>query len=93
MTGRRFSGEEARDAGIVTRLADEGEHVRVAEELARQILENPQWAVRQNVRTRRLVMEQETERYQARLERFDWAKSHEAREAVAKLTARGRADS
>jgi enoyl-CoA hydratase/carnithine racemase len=92
MTGRRFSAEEAWEAGIVTRLVDDGEHVRAAEELARQVLENPQWAVRQNVRTRRLVMEQDTERYQALLERFDWAKSHEAREAVAKLTARGGAD-
>ena len=64
--------------------------MRAAEELARQILENPQWAVRQNVRTRRLVMQEETERYLSRLERFDWAKNAEAREAVAKLSTRTR---
>jgi enoyl-CoA hydratase/carnithine racemase len=89
MTGRRFSAQEAWDAGIVTRLVDEGQHLRAAEELARQILENPQWAVRQNVRTRRLVIDEDAARHQALLERFDWATSTEAREAVAKLTTRG----
>jgi enoyl-CoA hydratase/carnithine racemase len=90
MTGRRFSAEEAWDAGIVTRLVDEGQHLGAAEELAHQILENPQWAVRQNVRIRRMVMAEESARYQALLERFDWATSSEAREAIAKLTGRGR---
>jgi len=92
MTGRRFSAKEAWDAGIVTRLVDDGEHVRAAEELARQVLENPQWAVRQNVRARRLLMEEQTARHQALLERFNWATSDEAREAVAKLAARRRDD-
>ena len=92
MTGRRFSAQEAWGAGIVSRLVDAGEHVRAAEELARQILENPQWAVRQNVRASRLVMEEESARHQALLERFDWAKNDEARDAVAKLAARGRDD-
>jgi enoyl-CoA hydratase/carnithine racemase len=90
MTGRRFSAQEAWQAGIVTRLVDEGQHVRAAEDLARQILENPQWAVRQNVRTRRIVMDEESARYQALVERFDWATSTDARAAVAKLTSRGR---
>jgi len=90
MTGRRFSAHEAWEAGIVTRLVDPDQHLHAAEELARQILENPQWAVRQNVRARRLIMAEETARYQALLERFDWATSSEAREAIAKLTARGR---
>jgi enoyl-CoA hydratase/carnithine racemase len=90
MTGRRFSAQEAWQAGIVTRLVDEGQHVRAAEDLARQILENPQWAVRQNVRTRRIVMDEESARYQALVERFDWATSTDAREAIAKLTSRGR---
>jgi len=88
MTGRRFSAEEAWKAGIVTRLVDEGEHVRAAEELARQVLQNPQWAVRQNVRIRRTVMAEEAARYHALPEGFDWATSNEARDAVAKLTAR-----
>jgi enoyl-CoA hydratase/carnithine racemase len=90
MTGRRFSAEEAWQAGIVTRLVDEGRHVRAAEDLARQILDNPQWAVRQNVRTRRIVMDEESARYQALVERFDWATSTDAREAIAKLSSRGR---
>jgi enoyl-CoA hydratase/carnithine racemase len=90
MTGRRFSAQEAWEAGIVTRLVDEGQHLQAADELARQILENPQWAVRQNVRTRRMVMAEEAARYQALVERFDWATSSDAREAIAKLTARGR---
>ena len=59
MTGRRFSAAEAWDAGIVTRLVDDGEHVEAATELARQILANPQWAVRQNVRVRRMVLMEE----------------------------------
>jgi enoyl-CoA hydratase/carnithine racemase len=90
MTGRRFSAEEAWQAGIVTRLVDEGQHIRAAEDLGRQILENPQWAVRQNVRSRRIVMNEESARYQALVERFDWATSTDAREAIAKLTSRGR---
>ena len=62
MTGRRFSAVEAWDAGIVTRLVDEGQHVEAATELARQILANPQWAVRQNVRIRRTVLMEEAAR-------------------------------
>jgi enoyl-CoA hydratase/carnithine racemase len=90
MTGRRFSAEEAWEAGIVTRLVDEGQHVQVAEELARHILENPQWAVRQNVRIRRVIRAEEAARYNALPGGFDWATNTEARDAVAKLTARGR---
>ncbi|MDQ1430483.1 MAG: enoyl-CoA hydratase [Actinomycetota bacterium] len=84
MTGRRFSAQEAWDAGIVTRLVDEGQHLEAAEELARQVLANPQWAVRQNVRLRREVMAEEVARYAVR-GGFDWATSSEARDAVAKL--------
>jgi enoyl-CoA hydratase/carnithine racemase len=90
MTGRRFSAEEAWEAGIVTRLVDDGQHLQAAEELARQILENPQWAVRQNVRVRRAVMAEEAARYNALPEGFDWGASSEARDAVAKLTERRR---
>jgi enoyl-CoA hydratase/carnithine racemase len=89
MTGRRFSAAEAWEAGIVTRLVDEGQHLGGAEDLAHQILENPQWAVRQNVRTGRMVMAEEAARYQALFEPFDWATSSEARTAIAKLTTRG----
>jgi enoyl-CoA hydratase/carnithine racemase len=93
MTGRRFSAEEAWHAGIVTRLVDEGRHVDAAEELARQILQNPQWAVRQNVRVRRAVLAEEAARYHAVPEGFDWATDRAARDAVAKLAAGGAHDS
>jgi enoyl-CoA hydratase/carnithine racemase len=89
MTGRRFSAAEAWDAGFVTRLVDDGRHVDAAEELARQILQNPQGAVRQNVRVRRAVLAEAAARYHALPEGFDWATDREAREAVAKLSGRG----
>ena len=92
MTGRRFSAAEAWEAGIVTRLVDEGQHVEAATELARQILANPQWAVRQNVRIRRTVLAEEAARYLALTERFDWTASSESRDAVAKLSGRTRDD-
>ncbi|HXY91281.1 MAG TPA: enoyl-CoA hydratase/isomerase family protein [Acidimicrobiia bacterium] len=88
MTGRMFGAEEAWEAGIVTRLVDDGQHVEAATELAAQILESPQWAVRQNVRVRRLVVAEAAARHLARLENFDWATSTDARDAVAKLAAR-----
>src|SRR5262249_31722035 len=92
MTGRMVGAAEAWDAGIVTRLVDDGRHVEAAEELARQVLENPQRAVRQNVRVRRLVMADTVARYVALTERFDWATSDAARDAVAKLGTRVHGD-
>jgi enoyl-CoA hydratase/carnithine racemase len=89
MTGRRFSADEAWAGGIVTRLVDEGQHLSGAEELAREILGNPQWAVRQNVRVGRIVLSEAGARYQGLLEPFDWATSSDARAAVAKLSSRG----
>jgi enoyl-CoA hydratase/carnithine racemase len=86
MTGRRFSAEEAWAGGIVTRLVDDGQHLHGAEQLAQEILANPQWAVRQNVRVRRIVMAEETARHQGFLDPFDWAKSSDARAAVANLS-------
>jgi enoyl-CoA hydratase/carnithine racemase len=88
MTGRRFSATEAWEAGIVTRLVDEGQHIPAATELARQILANPQWAVRQNVRVRRTVLAEEAARYHGLTDRFDWATDSEARDAVARLSGR-----
>jgi enoyl-CoA hydratase/carnithine racemase len=87
-TGRRFSAEEAWHAGIVTRLAETGQHVQAAEELAGLVLGNPSRAVRQTVRIRRLVMAEEAARYAAYAERFDWSTSGEARDAVSQLTRR-----
>jgi enoyl-CoA hydratase/carnithine racemase len=55
LTARGYTAEEAFRAGAIARLADEGEHVAEAELLARQILANPQQAVREVVRVRRSV--------------------------------------
>jgi enoyl-CoA hydratase/carnithine racemase len=55
LTGRHFTVDEAWDAGMITRIVDAGEHVAAAEELARQIMANPQDAVREQVRIRRNV--------------------------------------
>jgi enoyl-CoA hydratase/carnithine racemase len=90
MTGRVFSAEEAWEAGFVTRLVDEGRHVEAAEELARLILENSQFAVRLNVRVRRRVLAEECARYHSLPEGFDWGQSEEGRAAVAGLTGQAR---
>jgi enoyl-CoA hydratase/carnithine racemase len=89
MTGRRFTAVEAWDAGIVTRLVDERAHLHAAEELARLLLAHPQWAVRQNVRVRRAILEEESARYRATPPGFNWADDPEARAAVAKLSTPG----
>src|SRR3954471_19027955 len=88
MTGRRFTATEASDAGIVTRLVDERAHLAAAEELARQLLEHPQWAIRQNVRVRRTVLEEESLRYRATPPGWSWAEDADALAAVAKLSGR-----
>jgi enoyl-CoA hydratase/carnithine racemase len=83
MTGRMFGAEEAWAGGMLTRLVDEGNHISSAEELARQILENPQSPVREFVRVRRTVIVQDTARYREITGDFDWANSAEAKGAVA----------
>jgi enoyl-CoA hydratase/carnithine racemase len=85
MTGRRFTAEEAWEAGIVTRLVDPRAHLSAATELARMIAQHPQWAVRQNVRVRRTILAEESARYQAVPAGFNWAADPEARAAVARL--------
>ena len=88
MTGRRFTAVEAWDAGIVTRLVEERAHLTAAEQLARQLLEHPQWAIRQNVRVRRTILAEESARYSAAMPGFNWADDPEAQAAVAKLAGR-----
>ena len=58
LTGRFFTAEEALKAGIVDRLAPKGQHIKVANELAQQIISNPPLSVRATVRTRRWYMDQ-----------------------------------
>jgi enoyl-CoA hydratase/carnithine racemase len=86
MTGRRFTAEEAWDAGIVARLVDDRACLPAAEELARQLLAHPQWAVRQNVRVRRTILEEESRRHRASPPGWSWAEDPEAQAAVARLS-------
>jgi len=88
MTGRTFGAPEAWEAGFVTRLVDDGTHVDAATELARLLLGNPAWAVRETVRIRRLAMAEAASRYQAHSTPFNWAESADARDAVAGLVAK-----
>src|SRR5207237_9503947 len=60
LTGRFFTAEEAFKAGIINRLAPEGQHLEVARELAQQVAKNPPLSVRTTVRTRRWYMERLT---------------------------------
>ena len=58
LTGRFFTAEEALAAGIINRVAPEGQHLQVAQELATEIAKNPPLSVRATVRTRRWYMDQ-----------------------------------
>ncbi len=55
LTARVFTADEAFRAGVVARLSADGEHLATAEQLAREILANPQAAVRETIRVRRAV--------------------------------------
>jgi enoyl-CoA hydratase/carnithine racemase len=58
LTGRFFTAEEALAAGLINRVAPEGQHLVVARKLAAEIAKNPPLSVRATVRTRRWYMEQ-----------------------------------
>jgi len=58
LTGRFFTAEEAKAAGVIDRVTPKGRHVEGAYELAREIAANPPLSVRATVRTRRWYMEQ-----------------------------------
>jgi enoyl-CoA hydratase/carnithine racemase len=58
LTGRFFTAEEALAAGIINRVAPEGEHLEVARALAAEVARNPPLSVRATVRTRRWYMDQ-----------------------------------
>jgi enoyl-CoA hydratase/carnithine racemase len=58
ITGRFFTAEEALAAGVIDRVARQGEYLQVAYDLARQVGQNPPLSVRAAVRARRWYMEQ-----------------------------------
>jgi enoyl-CoA hydratase/carnithine racemase len=60
LTGRFFTAEEVKAAGLLNRIAPEGKHLDVAKELAAEVCKNPPLSVRATVRTRRWYMEQMT---------------------------------
>jgi enoyl-CoA hydratase/carnithine racemase len=57
LTGRRFSGREAADAGLVNRLVPPGQHVAAAREMAATLLANPPLGARALVRNFRYTLE------------------------------------
>src|SRR5437660_10670990 len=57
LTGRFFTAEEALAAGIINRVAPEGQHLHIAHELAAEVAKNPPLSVRATVRTRRWYMD------------------------------------
>ncbi len=83
MTGRMFGAEEAWAGGMLTRLVEDDDHISAAEDLARQILENPQTTVRAYVRVRRAMIMQDTARYREITGDFDWANNAETKVALA----------
>lgn len=58
LTGRYWDAAEGLAKGAVDRMAPEGEHLKVAEELAREIMSNPPLAVRAVVEARRRRLEE-----------------------------------
>jgi len=58
LTGRFFTAEEALAAGLINRVAPEGQHLEVARDLATEVAKNPPLSVRATVRTRRWYMDQ-----------------------------------
>jgi enoyl-CoA hydratase/carnithine racemase len=57
LTGRFFNAEEAKEAGVIDRVAPTGKHIDMAHELAVSINKNPPLAVRASVMQRRWEIE------------------------------------
>jgi len=57
LTGRFFSSEEAREAGLIARVCAAGKHLDMAQELAQNIARHPPLSVRSTVRSRRYFMD------------------------------------
>jgi enoyl-CoA hydratase/carnithine racemase len=57
LTGRFFLAEEAREAGLIARVAPKGEYLEMAQQLAQSIARHPPLSVRSTVRARRYFMD------------------------------------
>ena len=57
LTGRFFSAEEAREAGLIARVCPRTEHLITAREIAQCIARHPPLSVRSTVRSRRYFMD------------------------------------
>jgi enoyl-CoA hydratase/carnithine racemase len=82
LTGAFFTGEEAAAAGLLAALAEDGEHLSTAEDLARTILANPQPGVRELVRFRRTLAAERAARASEIAGHFDWANDPTAQERI-----------
>lgn len=58
LTGRYFTAEEAAAHNLINRVAEDGKHLDVARELAREVTANPPLSVRSTVRVRRWLTAQ-----------------------------------
>ena len=67
---------------------DEGQHVAVAEEIARQIGKNPQAGVREHVRLRRSLVAEEAARMRSMSGGFRWLADTGARAKIAEKLVR-----
>jgi enoyl-CoA hydratase/carnithine racemase len=83
MTGRFFTAEELDKAGVLARLVDDGEHLTASEELARQILQHPQGAIRELVRYRRALAAESLQHSRSIAGTFDWVHSADSSERIA----------
>lgn len=82
LTGRFFSAEEAHRAGMIARVCSKGEHIRVAQELARAIAGNPPLSVRSTVRSRRYFMDRFESEIAAQTDPLKLYLTEDFREAV-----------
>jgi enoyl-CoA hydratase/carnithine racemase len=82
MTGRLFSADEAWQAGMLTRVVEDGDHLTSAVELARQILANPQGAVREVVRVRRTLLAEQSRHIRSIAGEFNWAESADSKDRI-----------
>lgn len=82
LTGRFFTAEEAQGAGVISRVAPEGEHLEVALALARDIAALPPLSVRATVRTRRLMLDRLERDIEAQTDPMRLYLTEDFREAV-----------